>query len=65
MTFHGISLNVEPALGDFSGIVPCGIAAPHLGVTSFVDLGHPITMADVDVVLRREFERLFGETRAP
>ena len=65
VTFHGISLNVEPALADFSGIVPCGIAASHFGVTSLVDLGHPVTMTDVDVVLRREFERLFGATRAP
>jgi lipoyl(octanoyl) transferase len=62
VTYHGISLNVEPALADFSGIVPCGIAAPHLGVTSLVDLGHTVTMADVDAVLRREFERIFGRT---
>lgn len=64
VTFHGISLNVEPALADFSGIVPCGVAASHLGVTSLVDLGLPVTMGDVDVALRREFERTFGATRA-
>ena len=64
VTFHGISLNVEPALADFSGIVPCGVALPHLGVTSLVDLGLPVTMDDADVALRREFETFFGPTRA-
>ena len=62
VSFHGIAINVEPALGHFSGIVPCGIAAPHLGVTSLVDLGHLVTLAEVDGVLRREFERVFGAT---
>ena len=62
VTFHGISLNVEPALDHFSGIVPCGVAAPHLGVTSLVDLGHPVAMADVDAVMRRTFEDVFGGT---
>lgn len=60
VTFHGISLNVEPDLSHFSGIVPCGIAL-H-GVTSLVDLGLPVTMEDVDLVLRRRFEEIFGET---
>ncbi len=64
VTFHGISLNVEPDLSHFAGIVPCGIAQAHLGVTSLVDLGLPVTMAEVDAVLRREFERVFGPTRA-
>ena len=64
VTFHGISLNVEPALADFSGIVPCGVAASRLGVTSLVDLGLPVTMADADAALRREFERTFGATSA-
>ena len=56
VTFHGISLNVEPDLGHFSGIVPCGIATPIYGVTSLVDLGLPVTMADADVALRAAFE---------
>jgi len=60
VTFHGLSINVEPDLGHFSGIVPCGIAQAHYGVTSLVDLGLPITMDEVDAVLRREFEPLFG-----
>ncbi len=61
VTFHGLSINVEPDLDHFSGIVPCGIAEAHYGVTSLVDLGLPVTMADVDVVLKREFEPLFGK----
>jgi lipoyl(octanoyl) transferase len=62
VTFHGISLNVEPDLSHFRGIVPCGIAEQRLGVTSLVDLGIPVTMAEVDAVLRRQFEARFGET---
>lgn len=62
VTFHGVSINVEPALGDFSGIVPCGVSAPHLGVTSLVDLGLPVTMPDVDMALRTAFEATFGPT---
>jgi len=60
VTFHGISINVEPDLEHFSGIVPCGIA--NHGVTSLVDLGLPVTMAELDMVLRAEFERIFGPT---
>ncbi len=60
VTFHGISLNVEPNLEHYGGIVPCGIAK-H-GVTSFVDLGYPVTLTDVDMTLREEFEALFGPT---
>ena len=62
VTLHGVALNVEPDLAHFSGIVPCGVTA-H-GVTSLADLGIAVSMADVDVALRREFERLFGETAA-
>jgi lipoyl(octanoyl) transferase len=60
VTFHGLSLNVDPDLGHFSGIVPCGISA--YGVTSLVDLGLPVMMADVDIRLREAFEQVFGET---
>lgn len=60
VTLHGIALNVEPDLQHFSGIVPCGVADPKLGVTSLVDLGHPVTMADVDVELRKSFRKVFG-----
>ncbi|HEX2652513.1 MAG TPA: lipoyl(octanoyl) transferase LipB, partial [Xanthobacteraceae bacterium] len=62
VTLHGISLNVDPDLMHFSGIVPCGVAGPHYGVTSLVDLGLPVSMADVDRALREEFEGLFGPT---
>jgi lipoyl(octanoyl) transferase len=58
VSFHGISLNVEPDLSHFSGIVPCGITA-H-GVTSLVDLGLPVTMDDADEALRSSFRAVFG-----
>ncbi|MFC3615118.1 lipoyl(octanoyl) transferase LipB [Lutimaribacter marinistellae] len=54
VSFHGISINVDPDLEHFSGIVPCGIS-DH-GVTSLVDLGLPVTMDDLDVALRRAFD---------
>ena len=60
VSFHGISLNVEPDLGHFTGIVPCGIA-DH-GVTSLVDLGVPATMDEADEALKVSFRRVFGET---
>jgi lipoyl(octanoyl) transferase len=62
VTLHGIALNVEPKLSHFSGIVPCGVKDPRYGVTSLADLGLPVSMAEVDTVLRREFEALFGPT---
>ena len=58
VTFHGISINVEPELSHFSGIVPCGIR--EHGVTSLVDLGLPVTMADLDVALKKTFAPIFG-----
>ena len=63
VSFHGISLNVEPDLSHFDGIVPCGVS--EHGVTSLVDLGLPLTMADVDAELRAQFERIFGPTIVP
>jgi len=57
VTFHGISINVEPDLEHFGGIVPCGIN--DYGVTSLVDLGIPATMNDVDIALRTTFSRVF------
>lgn len=64
VSFHGISLNVEPDLSHFSGITPCGISGPGLGVTSLVDLGLPVGMGDVDVALRSAFEATFGPVAA-
>jgi len=59
ISFHGLSINVEPDLGHFDGIVPCGIS--QHGVTSLVDLGLPVTMDDVDVALRATFDDVFGD----
>jgi lipoyl(octanoyl) transferase len=58
VSFHGISINVEPDLSHFDGIVPCGIR--EHGVTSLVDLGLPVTMMDLDLALMRRFEAVFG-----
>lgn len=57
VSFHGLSINVDPDLSHFDGIVPCGIT--EHGVTSLVDLGLPVTMEDVDVALRRAFGEVF------
>ncbi len=58
VSFHGISLNVEPDLSHFSGIVPCG-QTEH-GVTSLVDLGLPVAMDEADAALRASFVKVFG-----
>jgi lipoyl(octanoyl) transferase len=60
VTYHGIAVNVEPELEHFSGIVPCGIR--EHGVTSLVDLGLPVGMADLDAALRASFPGVFGAT---
>jgi lipoyl(octanoyl) transferase len=60
VSLHGISINVEPNLEHFAAIVPCGVVDPRYGVTSLVDLGHPRTMADVDIALRQAFGDVFG-----
>ena len=62
IAYHGISLNVEPDLGHYSGIVPCGIS--EHGVTSLVDLGIPATMTDLDQALIETFEDVFGRPLA-
>ena len=59
ISFHGMSLNVEPDLTHFSGITPCGIAEDGLGVTSLAGLGLTVTMPEVDAALRRSFENVF------
>jgi len=60
VTLHGFALNVAPDLSHFSGIVPCGISDPRHGITSLADLGRRVSMAQLDSVLRAEFEPLFG-----
>jgi len=62
VSFHGLSINVDPDLEHFSGIVPCGITA--YGVTSLVDLGLLVMMSDVDTLIRQAFEEVFGPTIA-
>ena len=64
VTLHGIALNIEPDLTHFTGIVPCGVNEQRYGVTSLADLGIPVSMPEVDMVLRQEFETLFGPTAA-
>ncbi len=64
VSFHGISLNVEPDLEHFSGITPCGIEDPRYGVTSLVDLGYPIGMPDADAALREAFSAVFESDTA-
>ncbi len=63
VSFHGLSINVEPDLSHYEGIVPCGIA-DH-GVTSLVDLGLPATLADLDVALAETFAEVFGNAVTP
>ncbi len=58
VSFHCISINVEPDLSHFDGIFPCGIR--EHGVTSLVDLGLPVTMADLDVAPKKTFSQVFG-----
>jgi len=58
VSFHGLSINVEPDLSHYAGIVPCGIS--EHGVTSLVDLGLPVTLADLDAALAETFDEVFG-----
>ncbi|MCR9241188.1 MAG: lipoyl(octanoyl) transferase LipB [Rhodobiaceae bacterium] len=57
VTFHGVSLNINPDLEHFSGIVPCGVS--EHGVTSLEDLGQIVSTAEIDMVMRRKFEEIF------
>ena len=61
VSFHGISINLNPDLSHFDGIIPCGIS--EHGVTSFAALGKKATMTELDVALKKNFERLFGPTQ--
>lgn len=64
VTLHGIALNVDCELSHYAGIVPCGLNEARHGVTSLAELGVVAGMAEVDVVLLREFEPLFGKAQA-
>lgn len=59
VSYHGIALNVDPDLSHYDGIVPCGIR--EHGVTSLVDLGLPVSMADADLALAAAFREVFGD----
>jgi lipoyl(octanoyl) transferase len=63
VSLHGVSLNVDPDLSHFAGIVPCGVTEPRFGVTSLRDLGRAATLAQVDAALRDAFEAVFGPVR--
>ena len=62
VSFHGISINVEPDLQHYEGIIPCGIS--EHGVTSLVDLGIPVSLPEFDIELRSSFEHIFLEDGA-
>jgi lipoyl(octanoyl) transferase len=65
VSFHGISINLEPDLSHFSAIVPCGVVDHRYGVTSLADLGRMATTADVDIALREAFRDVFGPVKQP
>jgi lipoyl(octanoyl) transferase len=60
VSLHGLALNVDPDLGHFAGIVPCGIA--DAAVTSLAELGIEVRMEEVDRTLKTVFENRFGPT---
>ena len=59
VTLHGLSINLEPDLSHYDGIVPCGIV--EHGVTSLAELGVTATMPELDMALRESFDEVFGE----
>ena len=63
VSYHGISINMEPELTHFAAIVPCGVTDPRYGVTSLADLGRTVTVPDVDIALRAAFEEVFGPVK--
>ena len=62
VSFHGVALNVSTDLSHFTGITPCGVSDPGLGVTSLTDLGITASMSDADTMLRTAFRSIFGPT---
>ncbi|MEM1105001.1 MAG: lipoyl(octanoyl) transferase LipB [Pseudomonadota bacterium] len=65
VSFHGVSLNVDPDLSHFKGITPCGISDPKFGVTSLEDLGRVVSLAEIDAALRLHFEETFSSPTVP
>ena len=64
VSFHGVAINVEPDLSHFDAIIPCGVADARDGVTSLADLGHPVSLAEVDIAVRQAFFEVFGPAAA-
>ena len=62
VSFHGISINLEPQLDHYEGIVPCGIS--EFGVTSLNDLGVSVSMETLDDALKASFETVFDRKTA-
>src|SRR5262244_3422749 len=60
ITLHGVALNIDCDLSHYAGIVPCGVCDPRYGLTNLADLGRAVTLTEIYVALRREFEQLFG-----
>ena len=58
VSFHGVSINVDPDLSHYDGIVACGVR--DQGVTSLADLGSKASIADMDAALAATFPRHFG-----
>ncbi len=61
VSYHGVSVNLNPDLGHYRGIVPCGIS--QHGVTSLAELGIKIPMAQLDAALRQNFGAIFSAAR--
>ena len=62
VTMHGVSLNLDPDLEHFAGIVPCGVNRPGFGVTSLHDLGILASTAELDMALKAAFTEVFGDS---
>ncbi len=62
VSYHGVAVNLDPDLGHYRGIVPCGVRAPEYGVTSLAELGLTLSMEELDAALRATFSEVF---RAP
>ncbi len=58
VTMHGIAINVDPDLSAFDGIVPCGVK--DSSVTSFADLGHKVSLSELDLAAKKCFQDIFN-----
>lgn len=58
VSFHGVSINIDPDLDHYKAIVPCGIS--QYGVTSCKEMGANVSIKEVDIILKKEFSKIFG-----